>query len=429
MYKEIEKIGSGGFGEVWIVQDKNGAQFARKKLTDVEEASKRRFSREVRIQSKLNHANIVKVLDHELSDDIPSYIMHLYTGSLYSRLAEVIASDNLKTSIFSKVLDAIEYAHSQGVIHRDLKPENVLLDKHDEPALSDFGLGLDLDSKSTRQTTTGNKFGSRLYGSPEQFKDAKSTTELSDIYSLGRILYELYTEELQGFHQELHRLPSSIAYIVEKCTRTNPELRFRSVSELKQAWQNHLNPPQTERTTVESVIESINTDVLSGLEAIHQIRSVLEGTDDVGIFDEIMSGIEPEKFMSLQDDNLEAFRALIKTNLQKLVVYGWPYSYMDRIADRLVIYYQVAKDLSTKTEILYSLHILGSYHRRYYVIEKTAEILKTLKDPGEIMSFSDRLDNSNISITLNSSALESYIDSANLPQSIKHRLFPPKSSG
>jgi eukaryotic-like serine/threonine-protein kinase len=108
-------------------------------LDDTDEEVVKRFEREVRIQSKLDHPNIVKVLDKKLTDDARFYVMPLYRGSLVDEFPDIVGYEERLSRIYSSILDAIEHAHTQGAIHRDLKPENVLLNSDQDIVISDFG--------------------------------------------------------------------------------------------------------------------------------------------------------------------------------------------------------------------------------------------------------------------------------------------------
>ena len=106
------------------------------------------------------------------------------------------------------------------------------MNSDDDLVVSDFGLGRVLDSKTTRKTATGTRLGTFLYCSPEQMMDFKRADHRSDIFSLGRMLYELYTGELTSAIQDLSSVPALIAPIVERATATNPDNRYPTVDKM-----------------------------------------------------------------------------------------------------------------------------------------------------------------------------------------------------
>src|ERR1044071_2971862 len=192
-YREVAKLGSGGFGEVTSVRRVGEKTLlARKTLQLDDEAALKRFAREVRILSSLDHPNIVRVIDQQLEPEPYYYVMPLFDHSLASELGSLVGDEARIGTIFRAILDAMEYAHAQGVIHRDLKPENVLMNSDTDLVVSDFGLGRRINAATTRQTMSGIGMGTPWYMAPEQLYDFKNADQRSDIFSLGRILYELH---------------------------------------------------------------------------------------------------------------------------------------------------------------------------------------------------------------------------------------------
>ena len=228
VYRTGKWRGTGGYCEVWeCTRSTDNNKFAKKELpTNYTPEDHSRFIREVRILSKLDHPNIVKVIDVSLQKRPLFYVMPLYNTCLQEEISQLIGNEDRIYKIFSAALDALEYAHQQGIIHRDLKPGNILINNDHDVVVADFGLGRILDSTSPRKTKTGSSIGTYLYMAPEQFADAKNADIRSDIYSLGRILYELYTGTLSIGVQNTTSLPAGIAYIVNRCTEDSPQQKI-----------------------------------------------------------------------------------------------------------------------------------------------------------------------------------------------------------
>jgi serine/threonine protein kinase len=244
VYEDGFKLGSGGFGEVWHCHRVNdGKSFARKILLQTDDADAvRRFHREVRILAKLDHPHIVRIVDFGLDDDPPWYLMPRYARSLADELPFIRRAPDAHAriaSVFLAVLEAVEYAHERNVIHRDLKPQNVLLNSDTDVVVTDFGLGRVLDTNSTRHTITGFGMGSLLYMAPEQMVDAKHADQRSDVYSLGRILAELYGIELSMGDLDVESLPPPVSFLVEKATERDPARRWTNAGDLKRGWYGH----------------------------------------------------------------------------------------------------------------------------------------------------------------------------------------------
>ena len=150
-----------------------------------------RFQREARIQSGLRHLNIVKVYDRGTGDD--GYIAFEYIeGRTLRQILKPGIPLDLKTfhDIFKQVVEALRFAHHQGVVHRDLKPENILVDQQGTVKLTDFGLAF---AKGQLEITEiGTVLGTPAYMSPEQAR-GKKVDDKSDYFSLGTIMYECLT--------------------------------------------------------------------------------------------------------------------------------------------------------------------------------------------------------------------------------------------
>ncbi|MCX7998010.1 MAG: serine/threonine protein kinase [Leptospiraceae bacterium] len=205
-----------------------------------------RFRRELSFHAKLDHPYIVPVYDYyETKDEITIVIKYVEGGSLKEKLRLL----NLETflEIFKKILQALSYVHSEKIIHRDIKPSNILLDKENHPYLIDFGILKLLDSDLTDLTQVGVFIGTAIYAAPEQFLGGK-ITHVTDIYSLGMILYEKLSGEdftnstsfpdktnPLSFTPKPFKLPKEYAYLESICLKMiekNPEDRYQSCGEV-----------------------------------------------------------------------------------------------------------------------------------------------------------------------------------------------------
>jgi len=184
---DLEELGRGGYGVVVKCQRAGEKHFLAKKiLNTTDEEAIKRFGREVRILSKLDHPRIIKIEAAHLDGPYQWYVMPIYRSSLRALIPQIIADRDRIAVIFSAVLEGMAYAHEEGVIHRDLKPENVLLNDDSDLVLSDFGLGRSIDAQTSRMTTTGVILGTMGYMAPEQFGSAKHADQRTDIFALGQ---------------------------------------------------------------------------------------------------------------------------------------------------------------------------------------------------------------------------------------------------
>ena len=193
-YKIIKKIGSGGMGDVYLAEhEKLEKKVAIKSLHKnlITDASfRKRFSQEAKTHSKLDHSNIIKLLDYRERKDGLFLIMEYVDGKQLDEHIKKVTGpipEKELTALFTQVLDAIGYAHEEGLVHRDIKPSNIMIDKKGRIKVLDFGIAK-MQEEEKGLTKTGIQIGTAAYMSPEQVH-AKKIDKLSDIYSLGVTLY------------------------------------------------------------------------------------------------------------------------------------------------------------------------------------------------------------------------------------------------
>ena len=205
-YKILEKVGEGGFGIVYVAEQREPVKrrVALKiiKLGMDTRQVVARFEAERQALAMMDHPNIAKVLDAGATDaGRPYFVMELVRGI---KITEYCDQNKLSTKerldLFIKVCQAIQHAHQKGVIHRDIKPSNILVTLHDGvpvPKVIDFGIAKATQQELTDKTlyTQLQQFiGTPAYMSPEQAEMSGLDIDTrSDIYSLGVLLYELLT--------------------------------------------------------------------------------------------------------------------------------------------------------------------------------------------------------------------------------------------
>jgi len=156
-----------------------------------------RFLREARSVAQLRHPSIVSVYEVGQSDGTPYLVSEFVDGmTLADYLTGAKPSARETAELVSRVADALQYAHDEGVVHRDVKPSNIMLGEDRAPHVMDFGLAR-RDAGEATMTTDGQVLGTPAYMSPEQAKGESHVVDgRADVYSLGVILYEMLTGEL-----------------------------------------------------------------------------------------------------------------------------------------------------------------------------------------------------------------------------------------
>lgn len=221
-YEVERQLGQGGMGEVWLAKHRRlaGKQVAIKVLRTTGQLpadTLARFRREAEIAARLEHPNIVQVLDfNTLPSGEPFLVMEYLKGnSLAHRLRGGPLSLEQVGAVVRQVGAALQAAHAAGVVHRDLKPENIFLvptGVGDQVKVLDFGISKLADSQ-TVQTTDSVLIGTPLYMSPEQaLGNNRDVSPRSDVFSLGSIVYEMLTGQPPFLADNVAKVVFRIAY-------------------------------------------------------------------------------------------------------------------------------------------------------------------------------------------------------------------------
>jgi hypothetical protein len=186
-YQIVRKIGAGGFADVYEAIDLRLDREVALKVVDERHGLSARVAREVEAAAALDHPGIVALYDF-FTDGRRAYLVwELVRGRSLAELAGVL-DDGEAAEAAAQVLDALGYAHGQGVVHRDIKPHNVMVDEHGRVKVMDFGIARLMDAETL--TSEGDMLGTVAYMSPEQAAGRRAGPP-SDVYSTAMVLYEL----------------------------------------------------------------------------------------------------------------------------------------------------------------------------------------------------------------------------------------------
>lgn len=311
-YQLISLLGQGAMGRVYLGFDHHLRRYvtiktiARPLRTDPDYV--RRFAYEAQAIARLDHPHIVQVYRYGEAEGLLYMAMKYVEGaSLAERLEghrreQTFMEVEEALRIANELLQALDYAHERGIIHRDVKPSNILLDQQGRVVLTDFGLSL-----LTDEETQGDVFGTPHYIAPEQVLSSADVVPESDLYAVGVILYQMFTNQLpfdggnaaQVAELRLYQpppsprsvrpdIPSAVAAVILKALARDPQDRYPSGAALADAlweaaeatWILPLPPPGDALSDSVSERETVVERPLSPLNSTASERNQ-EATADV----------------------------------------------------------------------------------------------------------------------------------------------------
>src|SRR5713101_4247585 len=313
-YRILEKIGAGGQGTVYKATDtKLGRSVVIKILPPeltVKEANLKRFEREARLASSLDHPNICTIFDLNDIEGVHFIAMQFVDGKNVRQLVSGRPLDlRSALSITIQVADALAAAHARGIVHRDIKAGNVMVTPAGQAKILDFGLAKLMDSEGagpggihhTDLTEVGIPYGTATYAAPEQARGERVDAR-ADIFSTGVLLYEMLTGTwpFQGTtsvdvrHAVLHEepqpldevrpdaVPPRLQVIIDRTLQKDPKDRYQKVSEL--------------RDDLRAVLREVDSGVAPGFDPVtHVTPRHLSGTGRMGRALRWLRGVTGEK--------------------------------------------------------------------------------------------------------------------------------------
>ena len=269
-YRILEKVGEGGMGLVYRAEDIRLKRPVAIKVLPADRVSdperKRRFVKEARAASALNHPNIVTIYDIDEPEGVNLIAMEYVAGQTLDRQIPkegIPIGRALRVAI--QMADGLAAAHSAGIVHRDFKPANVMASESGQVKILDFGLAKLVESpepgvegnasadsrESSFHTEEGMILGTAAYMSPEQAKGQKADPR-SDIFSFGAVLYEMVSgqrafegestgsllaaiirDEPKPLREIAPQVPGELDRLIHRCLRKEPERRYQAILDVK----------------------------------------------------------------------------------------------------------------------------------------------------------------------------------------------------
>lgn len=282
-YRITEPLGEGGMASVYKAYQPSVDRYVAIKVLPRQFADDPqffgRFEQEAKVLAKLQHPHILPVHDYGQTDNY-TYIVMPFVES--GDLSDIIGQKRLSLAetarIISQIGDALDYAHSQGIIHRDIKPSNILVDQRGNCLLTDFGIAKMVEGSTERLTVTGGIIGTPAYMSPEQGL-GQTLDGRSDIYALGVVLYEMITGHIpfdaetpmavmiKHIYDPLRpprefdaSIPEAIERVVLKAMAKQPEDRFMTAGDMVQALQDAIHTAETVVPAARDATIAVNAD-------------------------------------------------------------------------------------------------------------------------------------------------------------------------
>lgn len=375
-------IDRGGMGTVFQAE-KEGVNYALKICNNEDDESTQRFKREVRIMKGIDSPRIIEVIDDNLNDNPPYFVMPLGDRSLEQAVEEGI-SEEKQFDYVEQFCEGIQLLHEKGIIHRDIKPSNALL-FGESIKVSDLGLGKFIERNSKTLTPSGDKtIGSFGYFPPEIYKDGqgKNADVRSDIYCIGKLIYFVFSGGEDPQYVEETSVKADIYTIINKCIKIVPNDRYQNVTEIINALQ--LCQKMRKSTfSLEEIVSRHRMGVNDQKFADEVYQYLLTLEDDFELLIKSFKTIKTELFQVIlryKQEDVGALIHILSTIYKNGSYYSIDFDDIDILANRIFLLTKTTKSLKDKQDLLNFAINISIEFNRWNAMDTVVKMLNSLSN-------------------------------------------------
>ena len=367
------------------------------------------FRREIRILRILDHPNVVKIF--RINDFALPYwyeMEYAPSGDLKNNIPSIRGNIDLIKNIFVQICEGLKYLHNHEriIIHRDLKPQNILVFDDNLVKISDIGLARFVNRDTVSITYTGDSAGTPFYISPEQINDFKHVDIRTDIYSLGIILFEMFTDTPNMASFDLDSdIPRPFNSLIRKMTMRNKDDRYQTVKELLIDYKSRIkiyeevSPYEHPEKDFEEIINKAKDQGSLGTEDLTKLDKIL--SDNQGRPDFLAERIQqiPDFLLKqMEDEHLNFLKQITRyfvDAINKIMENPFLFRMMNPWTDFLVKLFELTRNLKIKLMCLKTIVFMACSMNQFYSMHELTNLLSTIHSDQEINLVFECLSNEN----------------------------------
>lgn len=368
-----------------------------------------RFKREIRILRTLDHPNVIKIF--RVNDSTLPYWYEMEYApyeDLKNNIPSIRDNIDLIKNIFVQICEGLKYLHNHEriIIHRDLKPQNILVFDDNLVKISDVGLARFVNRDTVSITYTGDSAGTPFYISPEQINDFKHVDIRTDIYSLGIILFEMFTDTPNMASFDLDSdIPRPFNSLIRKMIMHNKNNRYQTVEELLLDYKSRIkiyeevSPYEHPEKDFEKIINKTKDRGSLGTEDLTMLDRILsDNLDRPDFLAEHIQQIPDFLLKQMEDEYLDFLKQITRyfvDAINKIMESPFPFGMMNPWTDFLTKLFKLTRNLTIKLMCLERIVFMACSMNQFYSMDKLTNLLSTIHSDQEIDLVFECLSNEN----------------------------------